>query len=238
MHELYHFNAAIITFRAVDDRDHLEVETSDLKSKVATLERDAKELRAREVADRDLEFELEQVRKKLEKAEEVKDDHYRLKQNYETLKHTCLELQDQVADYDRLTEKLEKSIVEARSASDAAKKEASENAEMLAKLKVERNELKSSVIYAETQLREMKAKHDDVEQLFRREEDEWTRRIDRANTTKLEQSESLEQVRSQMAALAKNYDIVSAESKGLKEQNFRLKEETSAMTTNIRDAIQ
>ena len=67
-----------------------------------------------------------QVRKKLEKAEEVKDDHYRLKQNYETLKHTCLELQDQVADYDRLTEKLEKSIGEARSASDAARKEASE----------------------------------------------------------------------------------------------------------------
>ena len=25
----------------------------------------------------------------------MKDDHYRLKQNYETLKHTCLELQDQ-----------------------------------------------------------------------------------------------------------------------------------------------
>ena len=41
-----------------------------------------------------------------------------------------------------------------------------------------------------------------------------------------------------MAALAKNYDIVSGEAKGLKEQNFRLKEETSAMTTNIRDAIQ
>ena len=88
-------NAAIIIFRAVDEKDHLEEETSDLKSKVATLEKDAKGLRAREVADRDLEFELEQVRKKLEKAEEVKDDHYRLKQNYETLKHTCLELQDQ-----------------------------------------------------------------------------------------------------------------------------------------------
>ena len=151
----------------MDEKDHLEEETSDLKSKVATLEKDAKGLRAREVADRDLEFELEQVRKKLEKAEEVKDDHYRLKQNYETLKHTCLELQDQVADYDRLTEKLEKSIGEARSASDAARKEASENAEAMAALKVERNELKSSLIYAETQLREVKAKHDDVEQLFR-----------------------------------------------------------------------
>ena len=60
---------------------------------------------------------------------------------------------------------------------------------------MERNELKSSLIYAETQLREVKAKHDDVEQLFRREEDEWTRRIDRANSAKLEQTESLEQVR-------------------------------------------
>ena len=73
----------------------------------------------------------------------------------------------QVADYDRLTEKLEKSIGEARSASDAARKEASDNAEAMAALKVERNELKSSLIYAETQLREVKAKHDDVEQLFR-----------------------------------------------------------------------
>ena len=69
---------------------------------------------------------------------------------------------------------------------------------------------------------------------FRREEDEWTRRIDVANSAKLELSESLEAVRSQMAALAKNYDIVGAEAKGLREQNFRLKEETSAMTTNIR----
>ena len=73
--------------------------------------------------------------------------------------------------------------------------------------------------------------------LFRREEDEWTRRIEVANSAKLEQSESLEAVRSQMAALAKNYDIVGAEAKGLREQNFRLKEETSAMTTNIRCCV-
>ena len=52
---------AMITFRAVDERDHLEEEATDLKSKVATLEKDAKDLRSREVADRDLEFELEQV---------------------------------------------------------------------------------------------------------------------------------------------------------------------------------
>ena len=73
---------------------------------------------------------------------------------------------------------------------------------------MERNELKSSLIYAETQLREVKAKHDDVEQLFRREEDEWTRRIDRANSAKLEQTESLEQVRFTFLALWRNLSSI------------------------------
>ena len=40
-----------------------------------------------------------------------------------------------MADYDRLTEKLEKSIGEARSASEAARKEAAESAEAVAALK-------------------------------------------------------------------------------------------------------
>ena len=76
-------------------------------------------------------------------------------------------------------------------------------------MRVERNELKSSAIYAETQLREMKAKHDDVEQLFRREEDEWTRRIDKANSAKSEQSESLDQVRVKNFLFARKPELLT-----------------------------
>ena len=76
-------------------------------------------------------------------------------------------------------------------------------------MRVERNELKSSAIYAETQLREMKAKHDDVEQLFRREEDEWTRRIDKANSAKSEQSELLDQVRVMTFLFARNPELLT-----------------------------
>jgi hypothetical protein len=74
------------------------------------------------------------------------------------------------------------------------------------------------VIYAETQLREVALKHEDVEQLFRKEEEEWNQKFARTSAAKADKSEALDQIKSQLNALVVNYDVLRGEAKELKEQ--------------------
>jgi hypothetical protein len=123
-------------FRITDEKDTLDSEVETLRELVGRIESDNMLMTEKQTVDRDLAFELDQVRGKLERAEQANDDAFHLKTSYETLKHTWLETQDQISEYEMLVGKLEKSVEEARSTSHRVKKEASENSAQLAKMKV------------------------------------------------------------------------------------------------------
>ncbi len=222
-----------MVFRALKQEEGIRAEKARLEKAIEQLEEERDRLREKATSNGDLRLEVDQLRKKLDRATEANDDAFRLRSNYETLKHTCLELQDQLADYDRLVGKLENSIEEAKAAGEKSRKAAAESSNQLADLKVERNELKSALIYAETQLREVKSKHEDVEVLFTKEEAEWRRRLDDVAAVSRERERELDELRARLAGAERSGEEAGADAAKLRKQNLRLKEESSAMATNI-----
>ena len=98
---------------------------------------------------------------------------------------------------------------------------------------MERNELKSRLIQAESRLREASAKHDEFEALYRGEERSLSERLSKANHAKESQAAALESLKEQLSALARNFEHASGESTVLKEENRRLKEEASQLATSV-----
>ena len=147
-----------------------------MKEKLRLMESNLEELRSVRDQSQEYKTQLDFALKKLERAKDTAEDASRTKVNYETMKHTCLELQDQVTEYETLVSKLEKAAVLNKESQEKMTKEIDTLSETVSKLRVEKNEIKSSLIYAETQLKEVKAKHEDVEMLYKREEETWNTR--------------------------------------------------------------
>ncbi len=205
----------------------LESETESLKKTVASLK--VKEEEGKDAARR-----LERVEKQLEQAKAEAKNTSCLSEMNAKLKVTCLELQDQCTDYESVLEKLESALKSEKSARQRFEGDSTEQAKAASELRIERNELKSRLIFAETQAKEARAKHEDVEAAFHREEEEWSQRLSKVAGTREEQEAALRKMRDQMDYLARESARTGEEATALREQNLQLKEESSELITSTR----
>lgn len=219
--------------RAVREKERAEKSNSSLKNEVSSLQKKVSSLLTSADDASTLKFKLDQTEKLLKSSRQELEDCENVKKTLEAMKIACLEVEDQNTEYETVVERLTKSIESYKASYEKYKKEAHDLSNDKAGLKKENNELKSKLIYTETQLKEIKTKHDEIETLYRKEEQGWNEQYRKVSCAKQEQGQTLAQLKNQLTAMAKNYDLVSQESADLKEMNRGLKEETTKLTTNV-----
>lgn len=204
-----------------------------LRDEVETLEKKLVDQRQKEQEINVLKTELERTKTQITNLKKSSEEMGELKDNFVTIKTTCLELQEQIGDYEMLVDKLERKVTDLKQTNERLSKEITEMSQTVSSIKIEKNELQSKLIYTETQLKEVKAKHNDIETLYKEEEKSWNERLSHLNLSKRDQSDALFNLKNQLNALAKNYDLVNEEVEALRTDNLSLKEERSQLITNL-----
>jgi chromosome segregation ATPase len=205
----------------------------DFEENEEKLKKTISELRSKEAESKSLQSEKDRLAKRVEKLEEEIKSNQDLKEAYEKLKGICLEQEDQSNEYESVLSKLEAKLEQVTKAKERFEKEVSELSQTGSTLRIERNELKSKLIFTETQLKEVREKHNDIESLYKKEEETWREKIAKMSSSKNEQSDALVKMKSQLSLLAQNYERASDESTALREQNLQLKEDLSEHITSI-----
>ncbi|TRY70368.1 hypothetical protein TCAL_04488 [Tigriopus californicus] len=204
-----------------------------LREEVETLEKKLLDQRQKEQEITTLKNELERTKTQMTNLKKSSDEMSEFKDSFLTLKTTCIELQEQIGDYEALVDKLERKVTDLKQTNDRLTKEITEMSETVSSVKIEKNELQSKLIYTETQFKAVQAKHNDIETLYKEEEKSWNERLSHLNLSKQDQSDALVNLKNQLNALAKNYDLVNEEVEGLRNDNLALKEERSQLITNL-----
>lgn len=204
----------------------LESQVDELKKKVSALQ-------LKEEETKTLQYKLERVERQLEEATTNVTDARKIKADYDALKAVCLEQQDQATEYEQLLEKMQAGLDAATKAKERLQKEVSDLSTSGSQLRIEKNELRSKLIFAETQLKEQRDKRADVETLFENEARNWSDRLNQATSASDEQTCALSSVTSQLESLAARHERVAEESEALREQNLDLKEELAVHLTNV-----
>jgi chromosome segregation ATPase len=210
-----------------------EKKLTRIENESASLRKKASLLRVKEDECRGMKHDLERTQRELKAAKEKASDHKEIESTCAALKAACLELEDQNAEYETVVDRLSVSIDRLREDNEKMRMEIRDHGASVSSLRIEKNELKSRLIQTESTLKEVSAKHDDVEAMFRREEVNWSQRLVKVSSAKDSQDLSLDSLKEQLSSFARNYEFVSEEATALKEQNRRLKEETSELTTNV-----
>ena len=217
--------------RAAKESADRKLERMDKDS--ASLRQKANCLRMKEDECRSMKRDLERAQNELKGLRAAIAGQEDLQSNCAALRVACLELEDQNSEYETVVEKLSAAVERLGGDNEHMRAEVAELTRAASGLKVERNDLKSRLIQAESRLKEVSAKHDDVEAMYRSEERSLSDRLSKATHAKDSQSAALESLKEQLSSLARNYEHVSEESAGRKGENLRLKEEASQLATNV-----
>ena len=213
--------------------ERAEKGSEKLNEQIDKLEKNLAELKKTESENKFLKQELERKSQSLNDIQKDQEAFRELKKANDALKVVCLEQQDQGIEYENIVTKLQANLETLTKAKEKFEKEAAKLSQASSELRIEKNELKSKLIFTETQLREFREKHADVEHLYKEEEKSWNDQMSKMSNVKNEQSEALAKVKTQLSVLAKNYEILSDDSAELRDQNLQLKEEMSQYITNI-----
>jgi len=218
--------------KAMSAKERAEMRLPALESEVKSLKEQLKASASAENDAREAKFKLESVEARLKVAEADREKTSDLKQSNKELKAACMELQDQQEKYESMLERLEKNLEAATSGKEKLHAEAAELSRSVSELRVERNELKSKLIFAETQLKESRAKQEDVEALYKQEEAAWSQRLTQSAGAKEEQGAALRKVKEQLEMLASSHERANLELAALREQNLELSEEAAEQRTS------
>ncbi len=220
--------------KAKEELDLLERLVPALEKEIETLKKTAASLRLREEEGADAKRRLDSLQGQLEESKSRAKKASDLSDTNAKLKATCLELQDQLAEYETVLEKVEAQLNREKSTRERFESETAERSMEVSQLRIERNELKSRLALSESQAKAARAKQEDFEAAFRRQEEDLGERLNKASGARAEQEIALRRLRDQVDHLASESERSSGEAAALREQNLQIKEESAELTTSVR----
>ena len=153
--------------------EELQMKNESLTSKVDNLKKEVHELKKEVCDSKNLDNALREAKEKVTKLEKVSDKSSEYQKNYEMTKNICLELEDQIKEYEVVIDKLEKMQEKHKEVSEDLKKKADDNATELIKAKREINELKSGQAFKESMVKDLTEKAQEMEKFYESENSTW-----------------------------------------------------------------
>lgn len=215
------------------EKEELKEKNGSLQSRVDSLRKELNELKSESRSNRELERELERLKEKLSKCEKDTEKSSEYKKNYDLTKNICLELEDQVKQYEVVIEKLEKSQEKLQKSNEELKGKADASAAELIKFKREVNELKSTQAFKETKLKDLEEKNKEIEKFYETEGATWKTRFEESTKVKKEQTVTIVELKDLVLKLESENDKISRHNDELYDQNKKLKEEMTTLITSF-----
>jgi len=213
--------------------EELTRKNEGLSAKVENLKKEVVELK-KEVGDnRNLEEELKRNKSKVSSLEKISDKSEEYQKNYEITKNICLELEDQIKEYEVVIDKLEKMQEKHKETNEELKKKADENATELIKTKREINELKSNQLFKESMVKDLQEKSQEMEKYYETENSSWKVKFEESTKLKKEHSVTIVGLKEQLQKLDKDNIKLSEDNEKLYDQNVKLKEEMTTLITSF-----
>jgi len=213
--------------------EELTRKNEGLSARVENLNKEVLELK-KEVGDnRNLEEELKRNKSKVSSLEKISDKSVEYQKNYEITKNICLELEDQIKEYEVVIEKLEKMQDKHKETNEELKKKADENATELIKTKREINELKSNHLFKESIVKDLQEKSQEMEKYYETENSSWKVKFEECTKLKKEHSVTIVGLKEQLQKLDKDNIKLSEDNEKLYDQNVKLKEEMTTLITSF-----
>jgi len=202
-------------------------------SKLESLKKDFQAIKEENQTMKDAENELKQAKTKLTKAEEESQKSSEFKKKYELTKSICLELEDQVKEYEVVIEKLEKMQQTLKESNEDLKTKADSSGSELIKAKREINELKSTSAFKETKLKDLEEKNKEIEKFYETEGATWKTKFEETSKMKKEQTSRIIEMKDKLQSLDKEQNVLNQDNEALRDQNSKLKEEMTTLITSF-----
>ena len=132
-----------------------EEKNQRLQSRLDSVRKELEEVKAEAKDSKDLDKEVTRLKEKLSSAEKNGEECQDYKKKYELTKSICLEIEEQVKQYEKVIEKLEETQEKLKKSNEDTKKKADDSAAELIKIKREINELKSTQAFKETKMKDL-----------------------------------------------------------------------------------
>ena len=213
--------------------EELQMKNESLTSKVDNLKKELRELKKEVCDSKNLDDALREAREKVTKLEKASDKSSEFQKNYEMTKNICLELEDQIKEYEVVIDKLEKMQEKHKEVSEELKKKADDNATELIKAKREINELKSGQAFKESMVKDLKEKAQEMEKFYESENSTWKVKFEESSKLKKEHSVTIVGLKEQLQKLDKDNIKLSEDNEKLYDQNLKLKEEMTTLITSF-----
>ena len=213
--------------------EELTRKNEGLSARVENLNKEVLELKKEVGENRNLEEELKRNKSKVSSLEKISDKSVEYQKNYEITKNICLELEDQIKEYEVVIEKLEKMQDKHKETNEELKKKADENATELIKTKREINELKSNHLFKESIVKDLQEKSQEMEKYYETENSSWKVKFEECTKLKKEHSVTIVGLKEQLQKLDKDNIKLSEDNEKLYDQNVKLKEEMTTLITSF-----
>ena len=194
-------------------------------------ELDEVKIEAKEFKDADKE--VSKLKTQLANAEKDSENCNDFRKKYELTKNICLELEEQVKQYEMVIEKYEDTQEKLKKSSDEFKKKADENSSELIKTKREINELKSTHAFKETKMKDLEEKTREIEKYYETENSSWKTKFEETTKTRKEQTMTIVELKDQLHKFERDCKRATNDNEILIEQNIKLKEEMTTLITSF-----
>lgn len=204
-----------------------------LQNRIESLRKEIKEYKDENETFKDAESELKKTKERLNSVLESSQESADFKKKYELTKNICLELEDQVKEFELVIEKLEQNQDKLKASNQELKSKADEASAELIKAKREINELKSTSAFKETKLKDLEEKNKEIEKYYETEGATWKVKMEESSKLKKEQTVTIVELKDELNKLERESSRLTSENDGLFEQNTKLKEEMTTLITSF-----
>ena len=210
-----------------------EEKNQRLQSRLDSVRKELEEVKAEAKDSKDLDKEVTRLKEKLSSAEKKGEECQDYKKKYELTKSICLEIEEQVKQYEKVIEKLEDTQEKLKKSNEDTKKKADDSAAELIKTKREINELKSTHAFKETKMKDLEEKTKEIEKYYETENSSWKTKFEESTKIKKDQTMTIVELKDQLYKLERDCTRATSENEDLHEQNNKLKEEMTTLITSF-----
>lgn len=215
------------------EKESLAERNETLKARLDRVTKELAAARAEGDKQTDLNEKVADLRQKLSRAEKEADELTGIKRKYEMTKQVCLELEDQIKEYESVIDKLEKTHERLKESNASLKSKSDENASELIKTKAEVNELKSLQAFNESKLKDLQEKNKEIEKFYENEGTTWRTKYEETVRVKKDQTTTIVELKDRMTMSDKERERFVEDNERLHDQNAKLKEEMTTLITSI-----
>ena len=214
-------------------KEEIDEKNQRLQSRLESARKELDALKSELSENKDLDKEMTKLKDKLSKAEKESEDCGEYKKKYELTKNICLEIEEQVKQYEMVIEKLEDTQDKLKKSNDELKEKSDDNASELIKTKREVNELKSTHAFKETKMKDLEEKRKEIEKYYETENASWKTKFEETSKLKKEHTMTIVELKDHLHKLEKDSTRATEDNERLQENNRKLKEEMTTLITSF-----